>query len=153
MRDFLTSLNTEIELAEEYNSRIWPSRIMGNALLDSLDSFKAFVDMNQSPRLGVAVAPYHLQALRVPVEKAIEVCGQQLLFFYAWQQADGIGQLPGHGPTDFSPWIAALARRGYGGYVNPFMHGDVRPEAMSQALAKSSAYLERCDQLRKDTGS
>ena len=121
----------------------------GNALLDSLDSFKAFVDLNQSPRLGIALAPYHLQALGVSVEKAIEICGQQLFFFYAWQQADGTEQLPGHGPTDFSPWIAALADAGYGGYVNPFMHGDVRPDAMSQALAKSRDYLERCDAASK----
>ena len=81
--------------------------------------------------------------------KAIEIFGRQLFFFYAWQRADGKEQLPGHGPANFTPWIAALARAKYAGYVNPFMHGDVKPQAMSQALAKSRDYLLRCDKERK----
>ena len=48
---------------------------------------------------------------------------KQLLFFYAWQHGEGMKQLPGIGPTDFVPWLAALARAGYAEYVNPFMHG------------------------------
>ncbi len=148
MRDFLKSLQVEMELAEQHGSYVAIEN-HGNALLDSLDSFKAFVDMNRSPRLGIALAPYHLQALNVSVEKAIEICGRQLLFFYAWQRAGGTEQLPGHGPTDFSPWIAALAKAEYGGYVNPFMHGDVKPPEMSQALATSRDYLIRCDKRRK----
>ena len=152
MRDFLQSLQAEVELAEKYGSYVAIEN-HGNALLDSLDSFKAFVDMNRSPRLGVALAPYHLQTLNVSVEKVIAICGRQLLFFYAWQRAGGTEQLPGHGPTDFSPWIATLANARYGGYVNPFMHGDVKPNAMSQALTKSRDYLMRCDKERKGTKS
>ena len=148
MRDFLKSLQTEVELAEKHDSYVAIEN-HGNALLDSLDSLKAFVDMNRSPRLGIALAPYHLQALNVSVEKAIEICGRQLLFFYAWQRADGTKQLPGHGPTDFAPWITALAKARYGGYVNPFMHGELKPDAMSQALTKSRDYLIRCDKERK----
>jgi sugar phosphate isomerase/epimerase len=53
MRDFLKSLNAEIELAEENDSYLAIEN-HGNALLDSLDSFKAFVDMNQST-LGTAI--------------------------------------------------------------------------------------------------
>ena len=70
--------------------------------------------------------------------------GGQLLFFYAWQKADGIDQLPGHGPTDFSPWIEALARVEYGGCVNPFMHGEMAADRMMAALAKSRDYLREC---------
>jgi sugar phosphate isomerase/epimerase len=143
MKAFLEALKPELELAEKYDSYLAIEN-HGHALLDSLDSFKAFVDLNAHPRLGIAVAPYHLQAIGTPVEEAIAVAGKQLLFFYAWQNAPGTGQLPGHGPTDCTPWIAALAKADYAWYVNPFMHHEPEPDAMSQAMAKSCAYLNGC---------
>jgi sugar phosphate isomerase/epimerase len=142
MRQFLDGLKPLIELAEKHNSRLAIEN-HGSALLDSPDSFKAFVDLNQSPRLGVALAPYHLQAIRASVEDVVAICGKQLFFFYAWQNAPGTGQLPGHGPADFGPWLKALARVKYEHYVNPFMHGHPDPETMSLALAKSREYLLR----------
>jgi sugar phosphate isomerase/epimerase len=143
MKAFLEGLKPQVELAEKYDSYLAIEN-HGHALLDTLDSFKAFVDLNRSPRLGLALAPYHLQAIQASVEEAIAICGDQLFFFYAWQHAADAGQLPGHGPTDFRPWLAALAKIRYRGYVNPFMHGDLEPEPMSAALAKSRDYLQRC---------
>jgi sugar phosphate isomerase/epimerase len=143
MGEFLESLKPLVELAEKYDSYLAIEN-HGHALLDSLDSFKAFVDMNKSSRLGIALAPYHVQGGGESVEEAITICGGQLLYFYAWQRAGGVDQLPGHGATDFTPWIAALAKVRYGGYVNPFMHGDIEPDAMSKALAKSCDYLAQC---------
>lgn len=143
MKAFLEALKPQAELAEKYNSYLAIEN-HGHALLDSLDSFKAFVDLNQSPRLGIALAPYHVQAAKASVEDAIQICGGQLFFFYAWEHAGGVGQLPGHGPTDFRPWLAALAKIRYRGYVNPFMHGDLEPDTMSAALAKSRDYLRQC---------
>ena len=140
MRGFLEGLKPLVELAEKNNSWLAIEN-HGTALLDSLDSFKAFVDLNTSPRLGLALAPYHVQAGKASVEEAIAICGGQLFFFYAWQLQPGTGQLPGHGPTDFKPWLRALAKTGYKWYVNPFMHGHVEAEAMSAALAKSRKYL------------
>jgi sugar phosphate isomerase/epimerase len=116
----------------------------GHALLDSIDSFKAFVDVNKSPHLGIALAPYHVQTLNESVEKAIAAVGDQLLFFYAWQHAPDKGQLPGVGPADFTPWLAALAKASYRWYVNPFMHGEPEPETMAGLLAKSRDYLKAC---------
>jgi len=116
----------------------------GNALLDSLDSFKAFVDTNTSSRLGIALAPYHIQALDASVPEAIRICGDQLLFFYAWQRHPESKQLPGIGPTDMAPWIKALADIQYRGYVNPFMHGHPEPDVMAADLAKSRDYLRKC---------
>ena len=75
---------------------------------------------------------------------AVVVTGKQLFFFYAWQHAPETGQLPGHGPADFTPWIAALAKVRYAGYLNVFMHGDLKPDVMTKALAKSREYLEKC---------
>ena len=143
MRGFLESLKPLVELAEKYDSYLAIEN-HGSALLDSLDSFKAFVDNNRSPRLGLALAPYHVQAVKASVEEAIRICGSQLFFFYAWQQQADVQQLPGHGPVDFTPWIAALAKVRYRGFVNPFMHGHPAPDAMAAALAKSRDYLKKC---------
>ena len=142
MKSFLDDLKPLIELAEKHNSYLAIEN-HGNALLDAPDSFKAFTDLNRSPRLGLAVAPYHLQAIGASVEEVIRIAGRQLFFFYAWQKQDGISQLPGHGPTDFKPWLQALADADYRGYVNPFMHGHVESAAMAAALGKSRAYLRQ----------
>ena len=64
-----------------------------------------------------------------------------MLFFYAWQNAPGVGQLPGHGPADFAPWLEALGQAGYRGYLNPFMHGHLEPAEMERALATSRNHL------------
>ncbi|MCY2951929.1 MAG: sugar phosphate isomerase/epimerase [Planctomycetota bacterium] len=141
MKTFLDSLKPDLELAEKHNSFLAIEN-HGSSLLDSPDSFKAFTDLNTHPRLGIALAPYHLQAIKAPVEQVIAICGKQLLFFYAWQLADATNQLPGIGPTDFTPWLSALAKINYAGYVNPFMHGELPPDPMSAALTQSRDYLK-----------
>ncbi|MBI5395618.1 MAG: sugar phosphate isomerase/epimerase [Verrucomicrobia bacterium] len=143
MKEFLEKLKPQVELAEKHNSYVAVEN-HGRALLDSIDSIKAFVDLNKHPRVGIALAPYHIQAGQMSVEDAVAACGKQLLFFYAWQHGKGTDQLPGHGPTDMTPWLAALAKIGYAGYVNPFMHGEVEADAMSAALAKARDYLKAC---------
>ncbi len=143
MKAFLDGLKPDAELLEKHKSTIAIEN-HGNALLDSVDSFKAFADLNTNPRIGVALAPYHLQGLKASVEEAIAAAGKHLFFFYAWQKGGGLSQLPGHGPTDFTPWIAALAKAGYAGCVNPFMHGEPGPDAMAAAVEKSRDYLKAC---------
>ena len=82
--------------------------------------------------------PEHLRRspLSASIEEAIGVCGKQLFYIYAWQRAPGTGQLPGIGPTDCTPWIAALAKADYQWYVNPFMHHQPEPDAMAKVLAR-----------------
>ncbi len=143
MRGFIEALKPLVDLAERCDSYLAIEN-HGRALLDSLDSLKAFVDINTSPRLGIALAPYHLQRAKTSVPEAIRICGKQLLFFYAWQNAPGPKQLPGIGPTDMTPWIRALADIGYRGYVNPFMHGHPKADVMSRDLAESRDYLRTC---------
>ena len=145
MKAFLEELKPEAELAGKLNSCIAIEN-HGGTLLHTVDSIKAFTDLNRNPRLGLALAPYHLQAGKQSVEDAIASAGSQLMFFYAWQNAPGVGQLPGHGPTDFTPWLAALAKINYRGYVNPFLHGEPPPDATSKALEKSRDYLRACCQ-------
>lgn len=143
MKAFCEALKPDLELAEKHDSYLAIEN-HGHALLNSLDSLKAFVDVNRHPRLGIAMAPYHLQGLKVSVEEAIAVSGKQLFYFYAWQRARGTGQLPGIGPTDFTPWIAALAKADYCWYVNPFLHHEPEPDETAQALATSCDYLRKC---------
>jgi sugar phosphate isomerase/epimerase len=143
MKAYVEGLKGELALAEKYNSYVAIEN-HGGSLLNAPDSFKAFVDANTNPRLGIALAPYHVQAAKQSVEEAIAACGKQLFFFYAWQNAGGLKQLPGHGPTDFAPWLAALAKIDYKWYVNPFMHDEPPPDEMAPALAKSRDYLKAC---------
>ena len=151
MRQFIEQLKPLAELAEKHNSYLAIEN-HGNALLCSLDSFKAFVDINKSPRLGIALAPYHIQTLKASVPEAIRICGKQLLFFYAWQHYPDSEQLPGIGPTDMTSWIKALADVHYRGYVNPFMHGHPEPDVMEKNLAISRDYLKDCHKKLKNKG-
>lgn len=145
MRAFFEKLKPQIEKAAASKVRLAIEN-HGGALLNSPDSFKAFVDLNPEPQhVGVAVAPYHLQNIKAAVDEVIRVSGSQLLFFYAWQSARGMDQLPGHGPADFVPWIKALADIRYRGFVNPFMHGHVEPEALMAGITKACAYLRECE--------
>ncbi|MEN6427770.1 MAG: sugar phosphate isomerase/epimerase [Phycisphaerales bacterium] len=143
MRQFIESLKPLIELAEKHNSYLAIEN-HGSALLDAPDSFKAFVDTNTSPRLGIALAPYHLQTLKASVPEVIRICGRQLLFFYAWQNQPDSKQLPGVGPTDMTPWVQALADVKYRGYVHPFMHGHPGTDVMARDLATAKEYLKDC---------
>ncbi len=143
MKAFIEGLKPDVELCEKYDSYLAIEN-HGGALLNTLDSFKAFADINKNPRLGIALAPYHLQARGESVEEAIAASGKQLFFFYAWQKAGGTGQLPGVGPTDCTPWIAALAAAGYAWYVNPFMHHEPKPDEMAKLFDTSCDYLKKC---------
>jgi sugar phosphate isomerase/epimerase len=145
MGQFIESCKPLVELAEKYNSYLAIEN-HGQSLLDSLDSLKAFVDVNKSLRLGIALAPYHLQTIQASVPEAIRICGKQLFFFYAWQNYPGSKQLPGIGPADMTPWIQALAEIRYRGYVNSFMHGHPEQDVMAADLAKSRDYLKDCYQ-------
>ena len=143
MKQFLEGLKPDLELAEKYDSYLAIEN-HGHALLNTLDSFKAFVDLNKHPRLGIALAPYHVQGRGESVEEAVAITGKQLLYFYAWQKAADTDQLPGIGPTDCTPWIAALAKIGYKWYVNPFLHHEPEPDVTAKALATSREYLLKC---------
>jgi sugar phosphate isomerase/epimerase len=150
MKVFLEGLEPELELAEKHNVQLAIENHSGQ-LLNSLDSLKAFVELARHPRLGIALAPYHLQRIGASVEEAIAICGKRLLFFYAWQAQPGTSQLPGIGSTDFTPWLAALAKADFGGYVNPFMHGEPEPDPMTEALRQSREYLlERVKHIATD---
>jgi sugar phosphate isomerase/epimerase len=142
MRKFFAKLQPEIDLARRHRVRLAIENHQ-DALLSTLDSMRLFRTLNPAPdAVGIALAGYHLQGAGISVEEAVRVCGDQLLFFYAWQKGNGFDQLPGHSPTDFTPWLQALAAIGYHGWITPFMHGEEPAEKMAQAVAKARAYLD-----------
>lgn len=143
MKSFIESLKPLVELAEKNNAYLAIEN-HGNALLSTVDSFKAFTDINTSKHLGIALAPYHLQKIKASIPDVIKICDKQLFFIYAWQQAKGMAQLPGIGPVDCTPWLKALADIKYRHFVNPFMHGEPTPDEMDEAFKKSRAYLMDC---------
>jgi sugar phosphate isomerase/epimerase len=143
MKALMEELKPQAELAEKCNSYLAIEN-HSDRLLSSLDSFKTFVEMNRSPRIGIALAPYHLQAAGISVEDTIRAAGEQLFFFYAWQHGKDMQQLPGVGPTDCTPWLSALAEVNYRWYVNPFMHGHPAVDEMSKGLATAKHYLDNC---------
>lgn len=141
LKEFFTELEPEIELARQHGVKLAIENHSG-AILDTLESLQLFTRLNPDPKtVGIALAPYHLQARKVPVVDAIKACGPQLLFFYAWQKGRATDQLPGHGPTDFRPWMKALAGQDYRLWMTPFMHGELPAAEMATAVEKARRHL------------
>ena len=145
MRKLFESLKPDVELAEKCNARLAIENHAGD-VLSTPDSFKSFVELNPNPRrVGIAFAPYHLQAYKTPVEDVIRIAGSQCLFFYAWQHGHDTTQMPGVGPMDFTPWVHALASTNYSHYSSIFMHGHPAADEMEAAVSKSREYLVKIE--------
>ncbi|MGL6226950.1 MAG: sugar phosphate isomerase/epimerase family protein [Thermoguttaceae bacterium] len=143
MKSFLESQKPLLELCEKYNSALAVENHSGATLLDSLDSIKAFVDQNRNPRLGIALAPYHILHNGESVSEAIRLCGSQLKFIYLWENGEGARQMPGVGSVDMQDWIEALRDIQYPGYGVPFMHGEPEPDEMDRLHRRSIDYLTK----------
>jgi sugar phosphate isomerase/epimerase len=123
------------------------------SLIESPDSIRWILDEVKSLRLGLALAPYHLPQEPGLIAQLIADAGPRLLVFYAWQhgrgsakaqpKADELLQLPGRGPLDFRPVVAALRRINYSGWTVPFMHPFPRGLAIMPTVAESTAELLR----------
>jgi len=138
---YIKKLEPELELAEKNNAKIAAENHAG-ALLNDIASLREFVKQAKAhPRLGVALAPFHLQRLKASVPEAIEICGDKLFFFYAWQNEKGDKQLPGIGSTNMQPWIDALRKIKFPHPITPFMHHEPDPEEMAKLFTKSRKYL------------
>jgi sugar phosphate isomerase/epimerase len=131
-----------------------------HALLASVDSLRYFAEFAKSPRLGIALAPYHLPQDPTLLARLIEDLGPKLVHFYAWQEGRGcfqklpkheeLEQLPGRGQLDFRPILAALRKIGYQGWTEIFMHPVPRgvpilPTAteITNEINRARAYLDK----------
>jgi len=137
----LDALQPLVEKAEALGVKVAGENHSGSSL-HSIASLAEFASLAKSPALGIALAPYHVMVGNESVPQAIEAIGPKLHFFYAWQHAPALAELPGDGTLDFLPVLRALRRVGYGGYLNIFTHTHVPRQQMTPAIIASRKYLE-----------
>lgn len=124
-----------------------------NMLLDSPDAVRYFIDGIKSDKLGIAFAPYHLPQDEKLLADLIRHCGSKLSLFYAWQHGNGcmkklpkeeeLLQLPGRGPLDFRPLLAALREIRFEGFTEIFMHPTPRGVTILETVQKSAEEIVR----------
>lgn len=155
---FVEKMRPHVAIAEETGVRIAIENHANN-LIDSPDALRWLRDLRPSPHLAIALAPYHLPQDRELLAGLIRDLGAAIEVFYAWQHGNGsmtaqpketeLLQLPGRGPLDFGPLVAALRAIGFRGWTEIFMHPFPRGTAIVDSVAgvtaeirKSADYLE-----------
>lgn len=130
-----------------------------NGPLEPPESLEILMEEIPEQHVGVAFAPFHLPQDAKLLGKLVGDLGERLFYFYAWQYGDGSGnippvqqkkQLPGVGPLDFKPMLAALKRHRFDGWTSIFMHPTPRGSplhptvaAVTVELNRARAFLER----------
>lgn len=149
---FLEQMKPHLAAAEASNVTIAIEN-HANALIATPDSIRYFGELSPSPRLGIALAPYHLPQDEKQLARLIEDLGPKLAHFYAWQygrgcmrpmpKAEEIEQMPGRGKLDFGPLLGALKKIGYRGWTEIFMHPTPRGIPILPTVAESTAEINR----------
>lgn len=157
---FVEQMKPHVAIAEECGVTIGIENHVG-ALIYTPDSLRYLAEMSPSPRLGIALAPYHLPQDEKQLAALIADLGPRLVHFYAWQHGQGcmkklpkaeeLEQMPGRGRLNFRPLLAAMRRIGYQGWTEIFMHPTPRGisilDTASEVTAEinhSRTYLEEC---------
>lgn len=153
-------LKPEIEAAEELGVTIGIEN-HGSSLVNLPEAQYRLLDALPSPRLGIALAPYHLPQDPELLASLIQRLGDRLVHFQAWQHGLGcmtklpkeqeLLQLPGRGDLDFTPLLAALKKIRYRGRTEIFMHPFPRgipildtTAAVTAELNRAREHLEKC---------
>jgi len=157
---FVEQMKPQVAVAEECGVTIGIEN-HARALISTPDSIRYLAEMSPSPRLGIALAPYHLPQDEGQLARMIEDLGPKLVLFYAWQHGQGcmkkmpkaeeLEQMPGRGKLDFRPILAALKKIAYAGWTEIFMHPTPRGIPILDTTAEVTAeivrarkYLEGC---------
>jgi sugar phosphate isomerase/epimerase len=124
----------------------------GNNLIDSPDSLRWLAEM-AAPGMGIALAPYHLPQDPALLAGLIRELGPKLTLFYAWEHGLGctkpmpkeeeLQQLPGRGPLDWKPLLAALGEIRFAGPTEIFMHPTPRGVPILETAEKVTAEINR----------
>jgi sugar phosphate isomerase/epimerase len=128
---FVEQLRPHLAVAEECGVTIAIEN-HSSGLLESPDALRWLHELAPASGPGIAFAPYHLPQDAGLLAGLIRDLGNRIRMFYAWQHGDGCMkplpkereflQLPGRGPLDFRPLLAALADVQYSGWTEIFMH-------------------------------
>ena len=160
VRAFVDSLAPHVAVAQQLGVTIGIEN-HSRTLINTPDSIRYFAEFARSPHLGVALAPYHLPQDEAVIARLISDLGPKLVFFQAWQHGMGSSkplpkeqellQMPGRGPLDFTPLLAALKQIDYQGFTEIFMHPLPRgipiletTEQVTAEINRARHYLERC---------
>lgn len=155
---FAEKLRPHVEFAENLGIAIGVENHSGG-LISSRDSILWLLEMIPSPKLGLAMAPYHLPQDPQFLATLIYDLDDRLLHIQAWEHGDGcmtklpkeqeMLQLPHRGPLDWRPILGALKEINYAGRTEIFMHPVPRGvpilETTAQVTAEvnaARAYLE-----------
>lgn len=158
---FAEELKPHADAAGEAGVRIGVEN-HGNNLIDSADSLKWLIEFTPE-QIGIGFAPYHLESLGLDAKalgELILALGNRIAMYYAWQHGDGcmkpapvevlLKQMPGRGPLDFGPQVAALKKINYKGYTEIFMHPVPRGIPILPTAAETTAEIARArDYLEK----
>lgn len=133
----------------------------GNNLIESPDSMRWLVEFADSPNIGIALAPYHLEQDPALIAGLIKDLGDRLVHFYAWQHGMGchvklpkeqeLLQMPGRGSLDFAPILAALKNINYAGWTEIFMHPVPRGIPILETAGAVTAEINRARKYLEDT--
>lgn len=147
-RQFLEKLKPQLAVAEECGVTV----AFENHGADS-DAIRRFAEVIRSDHVGIALAPYHLPQEPDQLARLIEDLGPRLRLFYAWQHGKGamqklpkeqeLEQLPGRGPLDFVPLLAALKKIKFAGWTEIFMHPLPRGIPIHETAAEVTAEINR----------
>ncbi|MCX6909100.1 MAG: sugar phosphate isomerase/epimerase, partial [Verrucomicrobia bacterium] len=132
----------------------------GKNLIDSPDSLRWLVEFGKDLPLGVELAPYHLPQEPALIASLIKDLGNRIKVFCAWQHGNGcmkpmpkdeeLLQMPGRGPLDFTPILAALKAVGYAGFTEIFMHPTPRGIPILPTAAETTAEINRARKYLED---
>ncbi|MBI1313934.1 TIM barrel protein [bacterium] len=156
---FIEQMKPHLAVAEETGVTIAIEN-HGNNLIETPDSLKWLADLRPSKHLAIAFAPYHLPQEEQLLSDLIRLLGESIAMFYAWQHGMGchqklpkeqeLLQMPGRGPLDFEPLLAALSDIKYEGWTEIFMHPVPRgipilepASAVTEEINRSREYLTK----------
>lgn len=152
VRGFAEKMKPHLEVAEQTEVTIAIEN-HANSLIDTPDSLKWLAEFTPSPRLKIALAPYHLPQDTELLADLIRQCAPALEVFYAWQHGVGsmtqqskeqeLLQMPGRGPLDFTSLLKALAEVNYRGWTEIFMHPFPRGIPILETAREVTAEVNR----------
>ncbi len=150
--DFVKKMQPHLAIAEQHGVTITIENHSGT-MIRTPDSIRWLMDLNRSPQLKIALAPYHLPQEPSLIAGVIDDLADRLHLFYAWQYGSGssvaqpkereLQQLPGRGSLDFAPLVAALRRIEFRGWSSIFMHSFPRGTSMLPTPTEITAEINR----------
>ena len=131
IKKFAEKMKPHVEFAENLDITIGVEN-HGGGLINSPDSIRYLMEAITSPKLGLAMAPYHLPQDPELMAKLITHLDSRLVHMQAWEHGMGcmtklpkeqeLMQLPHRGPLDWKPILTALKSIDYQGRTEIFMH-------------------------------